>query len=146
MPYTESSEFRVLRRSPQVTIVNVQQFTKHAETGAPLHAENGFFKIKGATGAVEASYSHPFGMNEFEFGELTADGLTLEASEERHFQRPSAEADAEAKARQVTSIRREYTLTEAGSKMAFRVYLGVGGQPAQLHLQGELTKITSTFD
>ena len=54
-----------------------------------MHAENGFFKIfPGADGQarrVEASYSHPFGMNEFEFGELTADKLVLKATEERHF-------------------------------------------------------------
>ena len=89
MAYNERSEFKVLRTSP-CTIVNVQQFTKHAETQAPLHAENGFFKIFPAnadTGAarVEASYSHPFGMNEFEFGELTPNKLTLVASEEHHF-------------------------------------------------------------
>jgi len=38
-----------------------------------MHAENGFLKIfaaKTEAGSylAEASYSHPFGMNEFEFG------------------------------------------------------------------------------
>ena len=75
MPYNERSEFKVLRNSP-ATIVNVQQFTKHAQTGMPLHAENGFFKVfpqkdENQFCKVEASYSHPFGMNEFEFGQLT---------------------------------------------------------------------------
>ena len=80
--YLEMSEFKVLKTSP-VTIVNVQQFTKHLESGAPLHAENGFFKIfpsksdDGDVCTVEASYSHPFGMNEFEFGTLSANTLSL---------------------------------------------------------------------
>ena len=88
MTYSEMSEFKVLRTEP-ATIVNVQQFTKHAETQKPLHAENGFFKILAANSEgsqkVEASYSHPFGMNEFEFGHLTANQLTLTADQEHHF-------------------------------------------------------------
>ena len=48
--------------------------------------------------------------------------------------------DVDAKAKQVTSIRREYTLTETG-KIEFKVYLGVGGRESQLHLQGELSKV-----
>ena len=85
--YLERSEFKVLRTSP-ATIVNVQQFTRKADDNTPMHAENGFFKIKGDSGEgrpVEASYSHPFGMNEFEFGRLTESQLTLCASEEHHF-------------------------------------------------------------
>jgi hypothetical protein len=59
-----------------------------------MHAENGFLKIfaaKTETGAhrAEASYSHPFGMNEFEFGTCSQEDdvsiLTLAASEEHHF-------------------------------------------------------------
>lgn len=100
VPYVETSEFRVLKTSP-ATIVNVQQFTKHAENGNPLHAENGFFKVKPGDESreVEASYSHPFGMNEFEFGQITANSLTLEASEEHHFQRPQATDDSDENAK-----------------------------------------------
>lgn len=59
-----------------------------------MHAENGFLKIfpaKTEKGSyrVEASYSHPFGMNEFEFGTCGQSGdtsmLVLAASEEHHF-------------------------------------------------------------
>ncbi len=59
-----------------------------------MHAENGFLKIFAAqteTGGyrAEASYSHPFGMNEFEFGACNQEGeqaiLILAASEEHHF-------------------------------------------------------------
>ena len=74
LTYQEELTFIVLRTEPAI-VVNAQQFTKHAETGAPLHAENGFIKIlPGAEGErkVEANYSHPFGLNEFEYG--TFDG------------------------------------------------------------------------
>lgn len=37
-----------------------------------MHAENGFLKIF-PNNKAEASYSHPFSLNEFEFGELKAD-------------------------------------------------------------------------
>jgi len=41
-----------------------------------MHAENGFLKIFPGNGKVEASYSHPFSLNEFEYGsfEVTEEG------------------------------------------------------------------------
>ena len=111
-----------------------------------MHAENGFLKIfplkdeNIAPRKVQASYSHPFGMNEFEFGEITADTLTLAATEERHFQRPADPATAEAKAKQVTGIRREYRLAGEGH-ITFQMFLAVGGGDLQLHLEGELRKV-----
>ena len=89
IPYAETLEFKVLRTTPAV-VINVQSFTKHAKNGNPMHAENGFIKVlPGAEGkrSVEASYSHPFGLNEFEYGVLEGNSLTLEASEEACFQR-----------------------------------------------------------
>jgi hypothetical protein len=142
--YKEMSEFKVLKTAP-ATIVNVQQFTKHAESNAPLHAENGFLKIFPTTTtteegrrAVEASYSHPFGMNEFEFGELTASTLTLMASEEYHFQRPKVVAmDDAQKASQLTHVHRVYKLVKK-DEINFTVHLGIGGAAPKLHLQGTL--------
>jgi hypothetical protein len=83
IPYLETAEFKLLKQAPCL-VINVQQFTKHAETGNPMHAENGFMKIK-PDYSVEASYSHPFSMNEFEFGTVTAESLTLVADQEHHF-------------------------------------------------------------
>ena len=88
--YNEELTFTVLRTEPAI-VVNAQSFTKHAETGAPLHAENGFVKILPAGGEateerkVEASYSHPFGLNEFEYGTLKEGRLAIKASESEHF-------------------------------------------------------------
>ena len=54
-----------------------------------MHSENGYFKIWKAEGdaprRVEASYSHVFQMNEFEFGELTSDKLTLQTTKDGDF-------------------------------------------------------------
>ena len=111
-----------------------------------MHAENGFMKIfpaqEGSQGRkVEASYSHPFGMNEFEFGSITEKSLTLSATEEHNFQRPSpASQDADIKAKQVTGIRREYTLTDDGC-LEYKIYLKVGDQDEKHHLEAKLQKV-----
>ena len=54
-----------------------------------MHAENGFIKVFPGEGkkTVEAAYSHPFGMNEFEYGSLEGNTLNLEATEETCFHR-----------------------------------------------------------
>ena len=94
IPYKEMTEFKVIKTEPAI-LINYQQFTKHGENGNPMHAENGFWKIfpKQADGLrkVEASFSHPFSVNEFEHGHLgkqTETGnvfLTMGATEEYHF-------------------------------------------------------------
>ena len=50
-------------------LLNVQQFTRDKSNGIPIHAENGFMKIY-PDGKIEASYSHSFGVNEFEYGNI----------------------------------------------------------------------------
>lgn len=93
IPYHENTLFKVLKQTPCL-LFNIQQYTKHAESGNPMHAENGFLKIfpakvEGGGYKAEASYSHPFGMNEFEFGSCSQVGddsvLILTASKEEHF-------------------------------------------------------------
>ena len=84
IPYKECSNFKAIKTTPQCTVVNYQQFTKHAETENPMHAENGFLKVF-TDGKAQVALSHPFGMNEFEMGEWTDDKLTLVADQEHHF-------------------------------------------------------------
>ena len=94
IPYDETTEFKLLRMEP-VIVYNYQQFTKHAESGKPMHAENGFWKIfpPGPDGLrkVEASFSHPFSLNEFEVGhvgkhsETGAVFVEMAATEPHHF-------------------------------------------------------------
>jgi len=46
-----------------------------------MHAENGFLKVfpkDDGAHKVQASFSHPFGMNEFEFGQFDSENqITL---------------------------------------------------------------------
>jgi hypothetical protein len=138
LPYLEELTFTLLRTEPAI-IVNVQQFTKHGVSGAPLHAENGFFKILPAksdesSGArpIEASFSHPFGLNEFEYGTYTNERVTLEASKPEHFQR-----GATAKGKQTTFFKREYWLNEKGN-LCYKMFLGFDDNEPFEHLNGEL--------
>ena len=115
-----------------------------------MHAENGFLKIfpaKTESGGykAEASYSHPFGMNEFEFGSCSKANesgdesiLVLTASEEAHFQRPKITTDENEKAKQVTYLRREFK--RHGNTLSYEVYMGVGGGEPYLHLKATLEK------
>ena len=88
IPYCEQTEFKLLKKEP-LFLFNIQQFTKHQETGIPMHAENGFLKCfkteQEGTFKAQASLSHPFGLNEFEFGCFQNGELTLVADQESHF-------------------------------------------------------------
>mmetsp|Transcript_23428 Transcript_23428/g.59862 ORF Transcript_23428/g.59862 Transcript_23428/m.59862 type:complete len:170 (-) Transcript_23428:89-598(-) len=139
--YNEVSTFTLLRTEPAV-IVNWQQFTKSADSGAPMHAENGFLKILpmpagDSAHKAELLLSHPFGVNEmytnatFDFGSQT---LTCEASDkDGSFQRSPF-----AKGRQTTSVKRVYRLE--GDKLVYDMYLGVEGAEQQHHLHCEMVK------
>ena len=44
LTYLVETTFTLLRTEPAI-VINLQQNTKHAESGAPMQAENGFVKI-----------------------------------------------------------------------------------------------------
>jgi hypothetical protein len=56
-----------------------------------LHAENGFIKIlptkDDGVRPVEMMLSHPFSLNEFEYGTYSDNKLEVESSKPEHFQR-----------------------------------------------------------
>ena len=141
IPYAETLEFKVLRTEPAI-VINVQSFTKHGENGNPMHAENGFIKVLPGEGkrSVEASYSHPFGVNEFEYGSLEGKVLTLEATDESCFQRSQSSSKGDADKR-VTGIWRKWTLSDDG-KLVYEQHLSVAGKEKKLHLQITLQKVT----
>ena len=92
--FTEISEWKLLQTEPY-WLYNYQQFTKNATTGENMHAENGFWKIfpKDEKGMylIEASFSHPGSLNEFEKGKLGLDteskmlSIKLSANKDHHF-------------------------------------------------------------
>jgi hypothetical protein len=82
--YKEELTFTLCRSEPAIVLA-VSQFTQHAELGFPLHAENGFIKIYGPADEegrrkVEATFSHPFSLQEVEEGTFDGKVLTIEAT------------------------------------------------------------------
>jgi len=92
-------------------------------------------KIDGGS-KTEAMYSHPFSLNEFEYGVFDdANGkLILSNNLEKHFQRGDT-----AKGKQVSALRREYWLNETGN-LCYKLYMGIDGKEPELHLEAELTR------
>ena len=133
--YLEQTTFKLLRSEPAI-VINCQQFTKHKETGAPLHAENGFIKIlptkDDGVRPVEMMLSHPFSLNEFEYGTYSDNKLEVESSKPEHFQRGKT-----AKGKQTTGFKRIYWLNEKGN-LCYKMFLGVDGAEPYEHLNGEL--------
>ena len=92
LSYNEMSTFKVLKTSPAI-IVNWQQFTKHSESGNPLHAENGFLKIlpmkiEDGVHKAELMLSHPFSLNEYYTDcsfDFNKNELVCEATQEQCF-------------------------------------------------------------
>ena len=80
--YLEEVVYTVVRTEP-VAVISAQQVTSNESTGKPLHAEMGFIKIlpvaEGDGRKVEASFTHPFGLNEFSYGIYTNDKLEVTA-------------------------------------------------------------------
>ena len=137
--YLEETTFTLVRTEPAI-VISLQQNTRHAESGAPMHAENGFVKIlppkDGMSGrAVEMMLSHPFSLNEFEYGTYDGESLRVESSKPEHFQRGIT-----AKGKQATRFRREYWLNEKGH-LCYKMYLGVDGADPYEHLNGELEPV-----
>jgi len=90
--FLEEATFVIHRQEPIVVINYWHQTWLGSEKKAPLHLENGIIKIfppkEGEDGRkVEANFSHPFSLNEFEYGVLTDNKLVMEASKPEHFQR-----------------------------------------------------------
>eukprot|EP00347_Sterkiella_histriomuscorum_P009863 403339587 len=140
--YTEESTYILLRQEPAI-VINAQQFTKHAISGAPMHAENGFIKIlpvKDLEGKnkTEANYSHPFSLNEFDFGNYDSvnNKLTIAAIEPEHFQRGKT-----AKGKQTTGLKRSYWLDSETGDLCYQIDLAVDGGELKPHLECRMQKI-----
>ena len=139
LTYLEETTFTLLRSEPAI-LINLQQYTKHAESGAPMHSENGFVKILPpkdglSVRSVEMMLSHPFSLNEFEYGTYDGESLKVESSKPEHFQRGMT-----AKGKQTTGFRREYWLNDKGN-LCYKMFLGVDGAEPYEHLNGELEPV-----
>ena len=79
--YLEEAAYSIVRTEPAI-VISAQQLTSN-EAGKPMHAEMGFIKIlpvqEGDARKVEASFTHPFGLNEFTYGTYSSEKLELSA-------------------------------------------------------------------
>ena len=83
---------------------------------------------------MEASYSHPFSLNEFEYGTYSENSLDLELSEE-HIQLGKYAKPGQ----QMTAFTRHYELTEDGL-LSYKMYLKMEGGEFFHHLDGLLQR------
>lgn len=60
-------------------ILNYEARSRHSVTGAPMHLESGFLRIKPGSNQLAFMVSHNFGLAVLEEGIATADGLELES-------------------------------------------------------------------
>mmetsp|Transcript_42024 Transcript_42024/g.78066 ORF Transcript_42024/g.78066 Transcript_42024/m.78066 type:complete len:169 (+) Transcript_42024:44-550(+) len=139
--YLETSTFLLLKSEPAI-VINWQQFTKHAETLKPMHAENGFLKIlpkpdEAEVKKAELMLSHPFSVNEYyKSGQFDFAQNIFECAAETEdcFQRgPSATGKS------ATGSRRVYKLTEDG-KLVYDMFLRTDSDEFVHHLHCELEK------
>lgn len=153
--YKEVTEFKLLRQEP-VWLYNYQQYTRHAESGSPMHAENGFWKIlppdSEGIRKVEASFSHPFSINEFEIGRVgkNDDGHTFvtmraPATTDGIQRGPTCATGGEDRPghKRATGMRREFWIDDADGSLNYKMHLGVNGKELYHHLTCKLQKTTS---
>jgi hypothetical protein len=102
-----------------------QQRTRHAETGLPLHAESGFWRIVGP-GQLEVVIAHPTGLSEVLTGQVEPGRV--------HVTTTSVARTPTAK--EVARVDR--TMTVDGDVLTYEVHMAAVGQPLQLHLTATL--------
>jgi hypothetical protein len=103
------------------------QRTWDATTGAPMHAETGFWRPQ-EDGSIELVLSHSFGLTEISTG--TVSGRRIEVSGHSLVPAPSAKP--------VTSVERAYTVD--GDVLEYSFGMAAAEQPLQAHLLARLQR------
>ena len=122
-------------------VIRISQSTFKADNDMPMHFEVGFIKILPKPGKtegtkmVEASFVHPFGMAEFEYGDFNEEAQTLSLA----LNSESILRGKTASGKQTTSFRREYFMKDG--KLAYNHYMGVDGGEPYHHLEASLEKV-----
>lgn len=130
--YNEKLVIKIVRKSSSFVVLDWQQDTQHAETGRPMHTENGFVRIETEDTmenyVVTAGFTHPFPagiLSEMSRGTLIGDKLELSSKD---FQRASPD---QGKAR---SYVREYEVTGPNT-LSYKHHLN-----EKLHLKCDLKR------
>ena len=107
------------------------QRTRHPETGAPMHAESGYFRVP-VPGSIEIVMAQPTGLAEIYEGAVVGTDTTVVI-------------DARSTAIAATPTAKEVSITErtvnvGGDELTYTFRMGAVGQPLQHHLTATLRR------
>jgi len=124
----EYVEEAVFTPGPGKPFIAYRQRTRRAGAGEPLHAESGYIRPGGADGA-ELVIAQPTGIVEVHTGEVDSNRVRFRSS------------DVRLSATAVEVSRVERCIRVAGDTMRYRLWMAAVGQPFQVHLEAELTRV-----
>jgi hypothetical protein len=109
------------------------QRTRHPETGMPMHAEVGYWRIPGP-GSIEIVMAQPTGLAEIYEGAVVANDGTVVIDVR------STSIGATSSAKEVTITERTFSVS--GDEMQYTFRMAAVGQPLQHHLSARLQRVT----
>jgi hypothetical protein len=112
-----------------------RQRTWSAETGAPLHAESGYWRVAD-DGSVEVVMTHPFGAVEVYTGRLRGagaeSGVAVRLTTRQVATTPTA--------KRIDAVERDVDVGEGGGELAYAVRMAAVEQPMTHHLHAVLRR------
>lgn len=112
--------------------VAYSQRTRHPETGLPMHAETGYWRVP-VPGAIEIVMAQPTGLAEIYEGAIVVDGSTMVIDVR------STSIGATTTAKEVTVTERTFSVS--GDEMQYTFRMAAVGQPLQHHLSARLQRV-----
>lgn len=112
-----------------------RQRTWSTETGAPLHAESGYWRVAD-DGSVEVVMTHPFGAVEVYTGHLRdggdGAGVSLRLATRQVATTPTA--------KRIDAVERDVDVSDDGAELAYAVRMAAVEQPMTHHLAATLRR------
>ncbi len=124
----EYVEEAVFTPGPGKPFIAYRQRTRRAGGGEPLHSESGYIRPGGMDGA-EMVIAQPTGIVEVHTGEIDSNQVCFRSRDVRLS--PTAV--------EVSQVERRIKVV--GDVMQYRLWMAAVGQPFQLHLEAELTRV-----
>ena len=124
----EYVEEAVFTPGPGKPFIAYRQRTRRAGADEPLHSESGYIRPGGPDG-VELIIAQPTGIVEVHTGEIGRDEVCFRSEDVRLS--PTA----------VEVSRVERRISVGGDTMRYRLWMAAVGQPFQIHLEAELTRV-----
>ena len=124
----EYVEEAVFTPGPGKPFIAYRQRTRRAGADEPLHSESGYIR-PGGTDGTELVIAQPTGIVEVHTGEIDGDQV--------HFR--STEVRTSSTAVDVSRVERYIRVV--GDTMRYRLWMAAVGQPLQVHLEAELTRV-----